>query len=172
MQIDLRDQGEKIRRAVGRVLSGAGLPFNPPHGVTFDCLTSHNSKSTHPLLVGRTPGWGRPQKVKFYYANPPRGATFVSWPPPNSQSKYPYLVGWTLQARIGVIPPEIKFYYVNSPWGAFFVYCPPPQFSKHIPPFGVVDSAGQGLGWAPQNKILPGKPASRSIFWFWPPPDS
>ncbi len=90
VQIDLSDQGKKIRWAVGWVLSGAELPAYHWGQVKWEVPNKFQekcSKANTPIWWGGPCGLGvgvSPPQIEFYQVNLPRGATFVCWPTLNS----------------------------------------------------------------------------------------
>jgi hypothetical protein len=127
--IDLKDKREKIRRAAGWVLSGAGLPGQVKSRAPAK-IQENSSKANTPFGVVGTCGPRvevSPPKIKFYHPKPPQGATFVCCTFVNSQSMYSLLVGWTLWALGWGELPRNKILQTNPPRGATFVFLPLPN---------------------------------------------
>jgi hypothetical protein len=157
MQIDLSNQGKKIRWAVGRVLSGAELPAYHWGQVKWEVnnkFQENCSKANTPIWWGRPCGpqvGVSPPQIEFYQVNLPRGATFVCWPSLNSQCVYPHLVGRTLRAPSWGEPPTNRILPGKPTPRSNFCLLAPAKLSMQIPSFGWVDPAGLGLGWAPHK---------------------
>ncbi len=144
---------EPVGTGVRWTLKNIILPCKPTARSNFCLLAPTQFSKLIPLFGGSDPvgpgGRWAPQN-KALLCKPTRGATFVCWLLLNCLSYFPHLVGWTLQAQ-GWSEPQ-------GPWLNFTKQTHPKEqllfvglvlFSLQTPPFGGVDPAGPGSGWAP-----------------------